>query len=487
MQTEAWHHLPKAAVISFGIQGVIQAIRHGWQGLVPLAAAIGLSDRDWGASFYALVSVAGLLLIGTLGIFAVLAYRNFAYQVDESEIRVRQGVFTRRQLNLPFERVQTFKTRHPILLRPFALVDLQLESAGSSAEEIRLPGITKATVRDVLKRVNATKEQEVTDEGGTPLVHLKLHDLILHGLISRQVFILFAAIAGLAGGAYGETWDWIERLYNWLDSMTQGSMGTKIIIGALSVAAMLFAGLLISITLTVIRYFNFQLFESSGTYNLHYGLLERHERSLRRQKIQCLRSTQTLTARWLKRHFLYVLQSGGGEQQSSSTTMPAFSGAMLDRTLGSIFPDMQAGDLKWRSVLPGYAYFLLIRAGAPFVLLTLILLVQGQIWGLLLLPLPLFFWPLCRLAQRHRQFTFTENYGGSRGGLFGRWRYIFPLYKAQSVTVSQNIIQRRRGSATLIISFAGATIHIPAMKLAEANHWRDFILYKGETSQKPWM
>lgn len=494
-----WKRLPIAAIISFAATGLINAVKHGWQGLVPLVAGISVSGKFLSLNFILPIAIAILIL---LIIFSYLAYRYFGYALVAGEIRVRQGVINRRQLLLPFERVQSVKTRQPFYLRPFNLVILDVESAGSKGSEISLPGLPFEDAQDIRRDIMAYKDnkkgksEETLEEEAIsePLLELNLDDLIRHGFVSRQAFLIIGAIIGFGGGLFDQwdpAFDLIEGYIE--DFLGSFSLFAGIIIGALSFIALIAAGLTLSILITVIRFYGFTLTPADDVYHIRHGLIERHERNLPLSKIQSFKVQQSITGRWVKRAVGKIVQAGQGTGEGDfnirkkAELLPGLDRDSLNRFQTNLYPDFDPSSIELQTVLKGYAYLLIGIWAVIFTIPTLGNLIAGHILGLLFLAIPLIATPLCFKAQRNRRYGLNQDYGLVTGGLFTRWRLVFPLYKVQNISLSQNLIQRRKETATITIALAGEQITIPYMPLETARAWQDYILYKVESSDRRWM
>lgn len=494
-----WKRLPLAAVITFAANGLVNAVKHGWQGLVPLAAGLSFSGKFLSLALIIPIAVGVLALLIA---FSYLAYRYFGYALVAGEIRVRQGVINRRQLLLPFERVQSVKTRQPFYLRPFNLVILDVESAGSKGSEISLPGLPEKDAQDIRRDIMAFKDNKKSpreeiaevEEEAAPLIILSLNDLIRHGFVSRQAFLIIGAIIGFGGGLFDQ-WD---PLFDLIETYIEDFLGAfslfaGIIIGLLSFIALIIFGLLASILITVIRFYGFKLRPADDVYHIKHGLIERHERNLPFAKIQSFKVQQSITGRWVKRAVGKIIQAGQGTGEGDfnirkkAELLPGLDRDSLNRFQSHLYPNFDAKSVQLHSVLKGYAYFLIGIWTAIFIFPTIGNLIAGNSWGVLFLAIPAIIAPLCFKEQRNRQYGLSADYGLVTGGLFTRWRLIFPLYKVQNIALSQNPIQRRKGTATLTIALAGERITIPYMPLETARAWQDYILYKVESSDQRWM
>ena len=74
-----------------------------------------------------------------------------------------------------------------------------------------------------------------------------------------------------------------------------------------------------------------------------------------------------------------------------------------------------------------------------------------------------------------------------KGGTFGDKTTLFPIYKLQSAALKQNIYQRRRELASLVLYTASGGTSIPYIKRDTAEQILDYVLYKVEVDVRKWM
>ena len=60
-------------------------------------------------------------------------------------------------------------------------------------------------------------------------------------------------------------------------------------------------------------------------------------------------------------------------------------------------------------------------------------------------------------------------------------------FKIQGIEIQQGIYQRRKELCNLVFYTAAGTVKIPYIELKKAKRMKNFILFKIENSEKPWM
>ena len=73
-----------------------------------------------------------------------------------------------------------------------------------------------------------------------------------------------------------------------------------------------------------------------------------------------------------------------------------------------------------------------------------------------------------------------------RKGFIGYQTSAFLYRKVQRISVTQTLFQERKGLATIRFFLASGSLRIPYVDFQMAKDLRDYILYKVESSQRPW-
>jgi uncharacterized protein len=117
---------------------------------IPFAPAQGTVP----AAVAALASLAALLLPRR-------RYRRWGYLVEEDELHIRYGVWTRVRTAIPFGRVQHIDVAQGPVERPFGLSTLILHTAGTRGSAVALPGLKTADAERMRDLVRAKIRQDL--------------------------------------------------------------------------------------------------------------------------------------------------------------------------------------------------------------------------------------------------------------------------------------------------------------------------------------
>jgi len=508
LKSQAWNRLAPAAIIHFIVKFVVGFAKNGIQNVAYLGGiAIFTGDSRW--------LILGAIAAGasvTLLLSGILSYLNFQFRLDGQTFLINRGVFNKKRLTLSFDRIQNVVIKEPFYFRPFGLVALALESAGSSDEEVSLAGIPTPLAQDIRRAVlerrdntqaHARPEQETASDGDPAapaaeeelLLEQPISELARYGLSNNSIWV----VAGVAIGAIFQQFEaWGKEADAFIETSIIPITGDDATVLGLLVAAGLLAVValltLFSVLGAIVVFYKFRLAYADGRYHRTTGLFERLETSVPETKVQSLQINQPWPALLLGRWHLVMKQVGFGTANNPAqnrksnfiipSVEPPFYQALANRLFGAVsWQDMHLRPIArfyiWKTV---FYWFLL-----PSMMAAITLAANKQPLGLLTLLIPVLTTPFVMLRHNRYGYWSDGKVAVVKHGFVGSRTSAFPFHKAQTVTLTQSPSQRRRRLATLKVQLAGQTLTIPYMPVADAQAWRDRILYEVETTQKPWM
>lgn len=485
-----WQRVSPVAVIYFLLSNIKHALNL-WPALVGMLA--NQHAREWLFTYG--VPVLALVVLG----FAFLSYWFFRYQFDAEKIQIRSGIFNKKRLTLNFERVQEANLEQAIYFRPFGLWTLRLESAGSSKEEIALPGISEALALEIKQRVLSSKEvvseTYAGEEKALVEFSLKLNalDLIRYGLMHNTMIYLVAIIAPLLGqndALWRSMANFVERLgvTQWLfDYLAVHNAIVGVFVVASLLVVFFIAIYSLSIVLAIIKYWNYSLAAQGERLQYEAGLFNRVACGFRKHKLQTIIIKQSLFARLLNRYSLEIRQTN--ERATAGAPMqgfivPVLTVDQLDEVLSLLNVDephwerTRTIQIFWHTIIWGG---LLTLAVAVFAQLTVLI---SLLWILLPLPLTaLVSWK----AWYSKRFSLSANGFAIRQGLLGYTIAYVPQIKVQKLELSQGPLGRLHACGGMSL-WSGATREsINYVDLAKLHECHETILHKVANFKGRWM
>lgn len=509
-----WQRLSPAAIAFFIVGSVAGLIK----GVLEAVA--------WGAAAYTfidsrLVSLSTIIPIILLVLIArpVLQYLTFRFRFTENAFQVKSGIVSRKRLTLSFDRIQSTNIIEPFYFRPFRLVNLMLESAGSSDEEVVLPGITAAQAKAIKQQILLGRQKEGSqapaqenarknlkdyrdqaidsalthDEDTQVLVHRPIPELIKYGISNNRAL----AALGVISAAFWQLDDSIifsgaRNIFETIIGVLPDSVFILSIFGfLLSLLGLLIFGLLSSLG-AIIRHYNYTLYTGSDRFTRAEGLIEKKESHVARTKIQSLRLSQPAVAMLLKRFHGTIKQvkhsRNSNQKSDANIIIPSLTGELAEQVSSDILSASGLPDLPLNSIHADYRWkTMAVEFGVPSLVAAVVLnLIFGSI-GLVALTIPFLALPAIELRRRRFGYQMTDDHMVIRHGFIGTDLTLFDLHKIQSVRIIQSPGHRRSKLATIRFNLAGTRTYLPFIPLEMAEHIRETCLHAAETNVKSWM
>ncbi len=438
----------------------------------------------------------GAVALSTVG--SLISYFTFYFRLEETELVMRSGLINKTFRTIPFDRIQTISFTQNIIHRVFNVVQLDLDTAGSSGSELAIKALShqeanaikayildrKATLPTQTEAIEISNEADNPVQQGRLLLHLSVPDLLKIGVSQnhlRTVGIMLAFILGLSQYA-DELLSKEKEEAIWLFIF-----GSAVIIALLTV--LLFVGaFFLSLLNTVLRYYDLSLLQSDGGYTITAGLFTKTEQSAQHQKIQLLEWRNNPIKRLFGISTLYLKQAASATLKNKSTlVVPGCYLPQIEAVRDSYFSNFNKDDFKEYVISPLVIGRIVLYLGVVPALIFCSINFMKTWWALLFLAWIPIVWMLARLYYKKWRYAISPKGIYLTKGFLGQRAAILRWYKVQSVTLKQSPFQRRKDLATLEFSTAGGNLTVPYIPLAHAKELKDYVLYAVEQSKEKWM
>ena len=500
-----WQKVSPWAVLYFVVYFSVRFVKDGLLNLLPMLVVFVTQVEN--KLFWA--QVAGAIAIVTLLIYSILYYINFKFCIsDDHEILLNKGVFKKERLTLKFSRVQNVNIAEPFYFTPVNLVNCIFDAAGSVTQEAVLPGVTKAYAQQMRKQIFAFKAQQQPDEQ-TPSsehfeaensLHISNKEIAKFGLMSNMAILAMAAIAPFINVLV----DFLEQqIIAKVEGFYQQELGLLASAATFAmitlIALLVLTAVMLSVGMSLIRFYNFELYFKGQKFKRIAGLLERHQLSMSMDKVQSIVIKQNLMGRLLKRFTVECLQASSGgiaagvaaKKNKQTLVLPVLNSEQVDSVCQWIYPWFNSKKLQFN----GAERALLYKNLSFYALIPSAIVLLGCYLGdfnaWLSLGVLLILAGLVTLAyQRYGYYLHEDNgrfYMVVRKGMIGVHYRVFELYKAQSARSISTYFMRRAGLKSLYIQLASGFAFMPYIKQQDADYIIDFTLYQAESTQRNWM
>jgi len=418
-------------------------------GVVVFSAFASTGDGMNVGSFLVFV-VGGLALV--VGWQAAYVKR-YEYRVTADTFDIRSGVLSRREREIPFERIQNVDIAQNVVQRALGIAEVRLETAGGNASE--------ATLRYVSRR-EASRLQELISErkrGGTgPEAVEQAEEDVLFELDRRELAILGVTSANF------RLFGFVVLGLSFVGSPLAAReisprVGLLLLLGPAFAAAGLVVLWIASGVQSVFRYYDFRLTRQGEELRYERGLLQQYNGTIPLSKIQTVMIRENVLARAADYGSLVIETAGYAPGQGGSNVESAVPIARRDRVLELARSIEPVGDISFtrppRRARMRYVARYTIVVGVLTGLLGGVQFVTGELpfWYLgaavwLLVPVA------AHLKWSHLGYHVDEEYVVTRSGFWTRRTTVVPVYRVQTVADSQTVFQRRRDLATLVVDTA---------------------------------
>jgi len=454
---------------------------------------LGKSDPEDEESYF----LAGMIVLAILVmIISLINYFYTYFFVQDGALQLRKGVFSRKSINIPFERIQTINFEQNLIHSMFDVVSLKMDTAGSDQTEFEFYALSKSKANALRNLILEQKsddmplteeQQQIRPEqqetniftlppGRLMKVGLSQNHLRSVGLIMLFFFWIFEKLqeAGVAIEEY------------------QGKIPKK----DFSVEILLFAtifflsiSVLISMFRTTFKYFNLRFIRSDKGFKIISGLFTRRELAASDQKIQIILWTDNL----LKKQLKYVdltLKQASSEQinQAETIRVPGVSIQEVYLVMQKLYPGFTLDEIYPKKVSKKYFE----RFATIISIIGLIisgLLVYLSEWQYSIISLFVLMILLISRYLQYKKLSYALHLDVLylSGGAWGSKTTLLPVYKIQGVRLNQSPYQRKHNLATLFCFTASGTVKIPYILKHEATALMNQILFKVESSKSKWM
>ena len=469
---------------------LVTGLGRGLRQMIGGYAAIGYFAAT-GSWRLALLMLGAIVAVMVVGVF--LYWRRFEYRVGANEIRIDSGILSRTHRSIPFDRIQDVDISQGPLARLLGLARVKFETGGSSGDKdddgalaaIALPRAT-ALQDQVRARRGAAVEPAVAAEAeATPVFAMDLRRVLLAGLFNFSL----AVLAGLVGATQtlGDVagFDFFKRRF-WREALDAGSPLADLILAHQLVAALAGTVLLVGVGLatgvgrTLLREYRFRLDRTVTGLRRRRGLLTLTDVTLPFARVQAaIVGSGPLRDRFgwrdLKLQSLATDEGSKGDYVVAPLARDAEIAAILAELEWRPFDPSVA----WQRVSPAYAWgstFLLSLLLIPAVIQLLVMPWIGVVGIVVIAALIATRW----LCWRRYRYALDGDRLLVRSGWWKRRLIILPLASIQSADVTESIVSRRFGAASLTLGVAsgrGYSSHgIPALRRDIARALREKLL-----------
>lgn len=410
-----------------------------------------------GTAWLVLIAVGVLAAVGVSLGYAVAYYRRFEYALTSDTFDVSWGVFSRRDREIPYRRIQNVSISRNIVQRLVGIAEVRVETAGGDqSAEVHLRYVSDAEARRLQEAITDRKREagpETADdlpeeeEAGEELFAITSRELALLGVVSfdlRLVGLVLVAATFLDPSTLSEVFVAIPA----------------VALAPVAIVAIYLVGAIVGGIVAVTNYYDFRLHRLRDELRYQRGLLQQFSGSIPFEKIQSMSIEENVLARRVGYASLHIETAGysPNETSGSQTAIPLAKADRVTRLAGSI----EAFDPPTFSRPPKRARRRYVGRYSLAILGLTVVAVGLEVVDVL--PFA-WYYPLAllvltpvaaHLKWRNLGYDLQEDHVITRAGFWNRRTFVVPYHRMQTVFQRQTIFQRRWNLASVRIDTAGS-------------------------------
>jgi len=408
-----------------------------------------------GAAIFLGIAAIGVALVAG---WEIAYHRRFRYELTADTFDIESGVFSRRDREIPYRRIQNVDIRQNVVQRLLGIAEVRLETAGGGQTEAQLSYVNREEAGRLQEEVGRHKRAEEPDAGeeaddhsAETLYSITPRELGILGIVSMDLRLVPLVLVALSVFGPAAITSVLPEIDQWF------------LIGPLVGFGSIVGLAILSGIISMLQYYDFQLGTHGDEYRYERGLLQRYSGSIPVEKVQTLSIRENVLARWLGYASLTIETAGYAPGQGSGArSQSAIPIAERDRVVelarsiesfGEVTFERPPKRARERYAVRYLLVALVIIAGTYAV--TFHPDISGP-WYFSALILPVV--PIAaHYKWRHRGYHLGEDYALTRNGFWSRRITIVPTYRVQTVLSSRTIFQRRRRLASVIVDTAGSS------------------------------
>ncbi len=491
-----------AGILISGAYTVQQFVRAMF---IPLAIFLIKSNKT--ALLYTVLGLVGVLIISL--IYGYFYYRKFTFYLDtlKQEFVIDKGVFGRKQLSIPIEKIQQVNINQGFLQKLIGVYSLQIDTAGSDSKEVNISAISGeiayALKEHLLngdnKQIEITANTHLTTPptgvNETPFIKISPSTLLKVGLTSKYG----QSIALLIAFGYGVFHNIKELLKAFDNDHGQVEQffksGVTIISISVLLVTLIFILLATNVTRTFVKYFDFQVSKHQQSLLISSGLFSKKNTLLHPHKVQITEYSQNYFQQKIGLFNMALKQAHAGKEQSekeirsNNLEVPGCSKAEKDEIMRMILSKLPSHSATYK---PNFRFMNL-----PLVFLLLCPIIAYAIGYYYIIDARPFIalaigYGIVSILMIYRSYTkhrilVSEDFIIKQSGIWDISQQILEPHKIQSITTSQYPWHKALDIGHVTLHTAAGTISFNYGNFTDIKMLVNWWLYQVESTKKDWM
>jgi putative membrane protein len=460
-----WHRLSPRMLLVHPVHEVLRQI--------PLLIGAVVLGSATGNSWWTVAALAVTI------VFGVLRWFTTSYRIEPDEVQLREGVFQRKVISVPRNRIRSVQTDARLLHQLLGLTVLRVstgqEARGDTAFALdavpagEVPRLRSILLADSLTRADGTGEER-TAPTGRILARWSPSWLRYSPLSFTGLAMIAAAVGVVYQAGLGAVLQHSRLAESGRDAAERFGIVASV---AVAVAVVVVLSVVLSVFRSLVTYGNLVLRRDADVLHLEHGLLRKREHTFDMRRLRGGTLRQPLLVRLLGGAGLDAVMTGVAGGGEASLLLPPCPAGTAESVLAGLIENADAVTAPVRRHGPAatrrrWSRALAVPAVVAIALAVAAFFATMPLWAWIVLAAS----TLCSAvlaADRARTLghRVDERWLVARAGSLERRRDCIATAGIVGWTVRQTLFQRRAGVATLVAATAAGVkgyrvIDVPA-------------------------
>ncbi|MCK0131338.1 PH domain-containing protein [Flavobacteriaceae bacterium F08102] len=424
---------------------------------------------------------------------SILTFKNFQFYIKDDQFYLHQGILKKSNISIPKSKIQNIHISQNLVQQLLNVVQVNIDSSGDKGSEVEIKALSREKANALrLMLLNEDKSEEVhsgiIDETSEEIIALNPLDLLLIGLTQNHLRNLLIVVVTLIS-FYKDIEDLLIGIGAEVnDKQVADLFNANTILGSLLLLLFsMLLGFLYSIVTIFIANFDFSIKKQGEALEIQKGLLNKNQFTIQLQKIQSVQYITNFLKSIFGLHTLRLYQTATADKTEKKNGLVGLRKSHLRRLEALIFGfnplrlvQKNKPDSYYRMQLFFKGFLVLLGLNSYFFILG-----NSLFFYINVLAIPLVF-VLVQLHWKKSYYHFDDSFFVVGAGGIDTVTSIAEIHNIQSVKFTQNIFQKRRNLVDLHLNTASNKFTIPCLDREEASKIYNVLLYKIESSSRPW-
>ncbi len=459
--------------------------------LIPIFFIVFIGGRN-NKSTYFLWLMVGIALLAMA--IAIIDYFRFYFHIKDDELRVQKGILTKKNLSIPFDRIQTVNLEQNLIHQVFNVVKVVVDTAGSNQNEFEFEALGRDKAEALRNLILSYKSETSLSTPEATNTDTEMEEEILSIDVGSLIKIGITENHIRSGSLIIIFLFWIQESLddigiNVLDYGDRLNLSGTLTTIIFFVIVFFILAFFVSLIKTVLVYFNLKLNRRKDGFNLVYGLLNRKQVAALDSKIQMISWSDNLLKKLLGYHDLQLKQASSiAINSKKSIRVPGCKVEQVEQVASSLYNNYSFNQEAYHTISKKYFYRIAIYLSIlGAIALAASFLLDAESLRYYPIIICTYFIITTYFKWRKTKYAYNQDMIKINTGIYADKATLIPIYKIQAMDLKQNLYQRRNNLASLKLYTASGSQTIPYIAKTSAQEIMNYFTHLIEVDKRKWM